>query len=131
MGHVGTLQISVDSHRNMATEASRGEIRCLRERQKHTYRCVKLIAVVTSIYFVASRIAFIILSAIATTIRIVANDNNALVGALGSELATIGTGRVRCDVRTINHITSRVRCHLRRVLNGSRKLRSALDGADD
>lgn len=56
-----------------------------------------------------------------TVIRIVADDNDALVGALGSELArgtsgecvAVGTRRVRCDVWT-----SRVQGHHRQVPTG-------------
>lgn len=75
------------NHHNILTEASRGKVKgSVLERQ--AYKFVKTVAV---IYFIAGRITLRILCITTarrfTVIRIVADDNDALVSALGSELA--------------------------------------------
>lgn len=102
------LQISDGTHHNIVAEGSRSKVKAsVPERQ--AYKCVKTVA---AIYFVAGRITLCILCVTTarcfTVIRIVADDNDALVGALGSELASgtsgecvaVSTRRARCDAGT-------------------------------
>lgn len=119
-GPVETLQLSVGGHHSIVTEASRGEVKASVP-ARQAYKCVKPIAVTAIIYFFAGRITLDMLCATSArrfiVIRIVANDNDTLVGALSSELApstsgkcvTVDTGRVR-DVWT-----SGVQGHRRQV----------------
>jgi hypothetical protein len=115
------LQFSDGSHHSIVTEASKGKVKAsVPERQ--AYKCVKTVAV---IYFVSGRITLCIFWVTTArrflVVRIVANDNDALVGALGSELArgtsgecvAVGTRRVRCDAWT-----SRVQGRHRQVPTG-------------
>lgn len=102
------LQFFDGSHHSIVTEASKGEVKA-NVPEREAYKCVKAVAV---IYFVAGRITMCIFWVTAArrfpVVRIVANDNDALVGALGSELArgtsgervAVGTRRVRCDAWT-------------------------------
>ena len=112
------LQFSDGSHHSIVTEASKGEVKA-NVPEREAYECVKAVAV---IYFVAGRITMCIFWVTAArrfpVVRIVANDNDALVGALGSELAggtsgecaAVGTGRVGCAVWS-----SRVQGHRRQA----------------
>ena len=118
------LQFSDGIHHSIVTEAKRGKVKAS-VRERKAYKCVKTAVV----YFVAGRITLWIFCVTTarrfTVIRIVADDNDALVGALGSELASstsgecvaVGTRRVRWDVWT-----SRVQGHHRGSPNGSRKV---------
>ena len=112
------LQFFDGSHHNILTEASRGKVKAS-VLEEQAYKFVKTVAV---IHFVAGRITLWILCVTSarcfTMIRIVADDNDALVGALGSELAggtsgecaAVGTGRVGCAVWS-----SRVQGHRRQA----------------
>jgi hypothetical protein len=115
------LQFSDGSRHNILTEASRGKVKAS-VLEGQAYKFVKTVAVIR---FVAGRITLFILSVTSArrfaVIGIVADDDDALVGALGSEFASgtsgesaaVGTGRVGCDVWT-----SRVQSHHRQVPTG-------------
>ena len=124
MGHPAgldeNLRFSDGSHHNILTEARRDKVKASVLKEQ-AYKFVKTVAV---IHLVAGRITLQILIATArcfTVIRIVADDDNALVGALGSEFVSgtsgecvaVGTRRARCDIWT-----SRVQGHHRQVSTG-------------